>query len=102
MLDPAAIVQGRATVDVVAEDAAGRRWTMLVPDTDVAGLTDTVQFPDLTGAGVSGLQTGTWNVRPEARMWVSTTTPTDEFVIADRRRLEVTYSRGLPVSFTIQ
>lgn len=102
VLDPAAVLSTLCTVDVVAEDAAGRRWTLLVADSDAAGLTKTVQFPDLTGAGVTGLQTGTWNVRPEARTWVSVGATADEFVLADRRRLEVAYSRGLAVPFTIQ
>jgi hypothetical protein len=96
------LVGGQAMIDVIAEDAAGRRWTMLVVDTDVAGGTDTVQFPDLAGAGVTGLQTGTWNVRPEARLWFSLSANGNEYVLADRRRVEVSYSRGLAVPFTIQ
>lgn len=102
VLDQATILQGRCTVDVVAEDGAGRRWTVLVADTDAAGATDMVQFPDLAGAGVSGLVAGTWTVRPEARLWFSLTTATDEYLITERRRVEVAYSRAAATSFTIQ
>jgi hypothetical protein len=101
VLDPAAIpTGGLATLDVSAEDAQGRRWTMIVPDTDAVGGLDTVQFPDLTG--VAGLQAGTWTMRVEARLWLSLTGGADNWVLTERRRAEVNYSRSLAVPFSIQ
>ena len=101
-LAPASGPGGVGTIDVTAEDTAGRRWVVLVGDADAAGGTDTVQFPDLTNTGVSGLQVGTWNVRAEARVWFTTSATNDDMVLAERFHTEVLYAKSLPVPFVIQ
>jgi hypothetical protein len=101
--DPAVIPGGVVVVDLTAEDATGRRWTLLLADTDAAGGTDTVQFPDLAAAGVTGLASGTWTVRAETRLWLSLSGASfANCVLAERRRAEVAYSRGIGIPFTIQ
>lgn len=102
-LFPGSIAAGMAIVDVQAQDADGRQWSLLVADTDPISGTDTVQFPDLASANVVGLRTGTWSVRAEGRLCVMTTTTShDDLVLSERRNKEVTYARSGAVSFTIQ
>ncbi|MBL9076121.1 MAG: hypothetical protein JNL08_01375 [Planctomycetes bacterium] len=99
-IDAAATIGGVGTVDLIATDASGRSWTMLVPDDDAAGGTDTVQFPDL---GTSGLATGTWNIRADARLWVSVPGATrSDFLFTSRRRDEFSRSVGVAIPFTVQ
>lgn len=104
VVDPAvfALGGGLAHVDVTAEDVPGRRWLLIVADTDPVGGSESVQFPDLSVAGVTGLQAGTWSIRAEARLWFSFTASPHDFVLLERRRAEVNYSRGIAIPFTIQ
>jgi len=100
VLNNVAFPGAHATVDVTAEDVNGRRWLVLVQDTDAAGGTDMVQYPDLSG--VTGLQTGTWTVKVESRLWVWFPTVSGDLLLAERRHAEVTYSRGVSIPFTVQ
>lgn len=104
VLDPAApVVDGLAVHEVIAEDAAGRRWTVLVSDTDAVGGLETVQFPSVAATGLPGLATGSWNVVVEGRLFDSLSGATaEQFVLAERRRSELHYSRSASVAFTVQ
>lgn len=103
VLDPAAIAGGIASFELVAVDPAGRRWLVLGFDRDPVGGTQTVQFPDLATAGVVGLQTGSWSVQAEVRLSLSVTGATsDDFVLAERVRLEFHAARSAPQTFTVQ
>ena len=75
---------------------------MIRPDRDVGGGTDTMQFPDLSTPNVAGLAAGAWEMVAEARIAVSVTlSDTDNFVLTERFRQEVNYSRAAPVTFTV-
>lgn len=102
-LDPAAIAGGIASFELLAVDPAGRRWLVLGFDRDPVGGTETVQFPDLATAGVVGLQAGNWSVQAEVRLSISLTGATsDDFVLAERVRLEFHAARSAPQTFTVQ
>ena len=101
--DPAVAGGAQSTFEVTATDSAGRHWVMFVTDRDGASGTDTAQFPDLVTANVAGLASGTWSVQVEGRVWSSLSSATaDDFLLAERVRGEVDYSRSAPVTFTIQ
>jgi hypothetical protein len=93
-----------ALLEVTARDGNGRQWCVLRMDRDGLGGTDTVQFPDLATANVAGLAAGPWTVRAEGRVLLQlfNGATADDFVLAERRRMEVTYARSAPVTFTIQ
>lgn len=100
VLNSAAIPGGAAFLEVTATDPAGRRWHMIVPDRDVTGGTDALQFPDLVTPNVAGLAAGAWQVVAEARLLIPFTN-VDDIVLTERFRQEVNYSRALPVTFTV-
>lgn len=102
VLDATVLAGSVTTLEVVATDTAGRRWTLLVPDTDAVGGTDSVQFPDLVQNNVSRLANGTWNVRAEARLWLAPGSSHDDFVLSSRRTFEVLTARGISVPHTVQ
>jgi hypothetical protein len=80
-----------------------RQPLRVVVDRDAAGGTKTVQFPDLAGRNVAGLQPGDWTVRAEARLWVTGTLATsDDWMLTERFRQETTYARSAAVTFTVQ
>lgn len=101
-LDASAISPGLAVRELRARDPAGRRWTVLGFDGDAAGGTDTVQFPDLSGAGVTGLSAGSWSIDAVDRLLVSPGFGTGELVFEDLPRLEATWARSAPVVHTVQ
>tara|TARA_R110002096_G_scaffold141311_3_gene296150 strand:- start:1518 stop:1748 length:231 start_codon:yes stop_codon:yes gene_type:complete len=75
---------------------------MIVPDRDVTGGTDSVQFPDLVTPNVAGLAAGAWTMLAEVRLAISVTLSSiDDFVLTERFRQEVNYSRAPTVSFTV-
>jgi hypothetical protein len=91
-----------AFLELTATDSEGRRWHVIRPDRDVSGGTGTIQFPDLVTANVAGLAAGAWEVVAEARIVISVTLSTaDDFVLTERFRQEVNYSRAAPVTFTV-
>lgn len=91
-----------AFLELTATDSEGRRWHMIRPDRDASGGTDTIQFPDLFTANVAGLAAGAWEVVAEARIAISVTlSDVDDFVLTERFRQEVNYSRAAPVTFTV-
>ncbi len=100
---PGLVPGGVAIADLTATDSAGRRWLVLKFDGDGAGGTDSVQFPDLVTAGVTGLQTGTWSVRAETRILLSITGATaTDIVLTERQRAEAAYARSAAQDFTVQ
>ena len=102
VLNPASIPGGVAFLELTATDSAGRRWHMIVPDRDVTGGTDSVQFPDLVTPNVAGLAAGAWTMLAEVRLAISVTLSSiDDFVLTERFRQEVNYSRAPTVSFTV-
>jgi hypothetical protein len=102
VLAPIPVVNGLAFLDLTARDSAGRSWRMIVPDSDVAGGSDAIQFPNLTTANVAGLTPGAWQMLAEARLVLSETLSTvDDFVLSERFRQEAYYSRSASVTFTV-
>jgi hypothetical protein len=100
-LDPLFGRQG--IFDIAAQDAAGRRWLVLQLDRDDAGGTNDLQFPDIAAAGRAGLAAGSWDIRVEARAFVTVTqSSVDNFMLTERTRQEVNYSRSASVVFTVQ
>jgi hypothetical protein len=99
VLDHDAGFTGASFHEITARDANGRLWFVLVPDTDDVGPPKTVQFPDLASHSVQGLQPGTWTVRVEDRR--SYGTQANNYLLADRLRLEVHYARSASVPFTV-
>lgn len=102
VLNRASLPAGQAIGEVLATDPAGRAWRVLYEDGDGAGASRTIQFPSLAGTGATGLATGTWNIRAEARLFLSTTSTPGDLVLAERRRQEVTYTRSPTVAFQVQ
>lgn len=100
-LNAALLPAGLAFGELLAQDGAGRQWSIWYEDTDGAG-TDTVQFPDLAGVALTGLATGTWSIRAEGRLYLSTTFFAGDIVLAERLRQEATYARSPAVNFTVQ
>lgn len=102
VLDPGATPGGVGFLEITATDTAGRRWHVIMPDRDGLGGTDAIQFPDLATAGVAGLAAGAWEMLTEARLAVSVTlSNADDFVLTERFRQEVNYSRAASVTFTV-
>ena len=91
-----------AFLELTATDSGGRRWHVIRPDRDANVGTDTMQFPDLSTPNVAGLAAGAWEMVAEARIAVSVTlSDADNFVLTERFRQEVNYSRAAPVTFTV-
>lgn len=100
-LDATAITSGLAVRVLQATDSAGRRWTRLGFDLDAASGNETAQFPDLAGAGVTGLATGNWSIRVEDRLIVSPGFTPGELVFEDLPRLEATWARARAVTHAV-
>jgi hypothetical protein len=100
-LDAAVLPAGLAFGELLAQDPAGRQWSIWFEDTDGTG-SDIVQFPDLAAAALTGLNTGTWSIRAEARLYLSTTFFAGDIVLAERIRQEATFARSPAVNFTVQ
>lgn len=88
--------------ELLAQDPDGRQWSVWYEDDDAAGGSRTVQFPDLAAASVTGLRPGTWSVRADARLFLALAGTTGDIVLAEARRMEITYARSATVSFTVQ
>lgn len=94
--------------DLTATDAQGRRWRVLVPDRDVAGAPRSVQFPSLAAlpaANAPALAPGDWTMIVESRVWLTPgllPATADDFVLAERVRVEVDYVRSATRTFTVQ
>lgn len=102
-INPLPVPGGFGMSEVIATDASGRRWVVMVADRDVAGATRMVQFPDLATPLVAGLEAGTWDVVVESRLAISLTASSiDDFVLAERFRQEVNYVRSASVTATVQ
>jgi hypothetical protein len=100
-IDRTAVPFGLGLGEVLAQDAAGRQWSVLFEDADGFG-SDTVQYPDLATAGVTGLQLGTWSLRTTGRLFLSLTEVPGDIVLAEARRDEVTCARAAQVLFSVQ
>ena len=74
---------------------------MLRQDTDGVNLGATVQLPDLTGTGVTGLAAGNWSIRTETHLIGSLTFGTDTYLFEEIRRQQILYARAAPVQFTV-
>ncbi|MCA8977267.1 MAG: carboxypeptidase regulatory-like domain-containing protein [Planctomycetes bacterium] len=103
VLDPTPVPGGVAVADLTAQDSNGRRWVvMLTDDAGVGGL-ESVQFPDLSTANVTGLASGDWSVWVEARVLMSIPASSRyDFMLSERIRQEVTYSRAATQTITVQ
>ena len=102
VLDASFINLGMAVVDITATDSAGRRWKLIAADRDGVGRFNTYQFPDLVAPNVAGLSPGAWSMTVEGRLIVSFTESTpDDFVLTERFRQEIYYSRAENVTFTV-
>lgn len=93
---------GEAVVDLTATDANGRRWVVLASDRDGLGTPESIQLPDLASLNVTGLSPGAWNLRAEARLWISVTLANaDDWVLTERTRVEALYARSAPTAITV-
>ncbi|MBK8100846.1 MAG: Ig-like domain-containing protein [Planctomycetes bacterium] len=88
--------------ELLAQDADGRQWTIWYEDADAAGGMRTVQFPDLAANQLVRLRSGNWSLRADARLFLSLNGTTGSVVLAEVRRMEITYARSATVSFTVQ
>ncbi len=88
-------------LDIVARDAAGHGWRMIVEDTDDRlTASDDYQFPD-PGTAVP-LANGTWTVLASARLFLRGGRSPGDFLLADRIREELTFARAPTQAFTVQ
>ena len=87
--------------ELTATGAAGRNWSLLIEDTNGAVGSTAVQFPDLSGVGTAGLVPGTWSIRAEDYLYLSTTFGLGDLLIEERFRQQVTYARAQPVAFVV-
>lgn len=102
VVDVALTPGGIGLTQVTARDGSGRNWRVWTTDEDDATGTESVQFPDLATAGVSGLQAGTWSTFVESRIFLSTTLGTvSDFMLTERHRMEVLYARSATLSVTV-
>jgi hypothetical protein len=102
VLDPSVQPFLLSAAEVVAQGAQGRTWTLLAADADTIGGTEIVQFPDLATQNVTGIGTGAWSVRVDARTWLAVGSTSTDFLLAERRRTEITFARSAAVTFTVQ
>ncbi len=101
-LDAASINLGLAVLDITATDSVGRSWHLIAADRDGTGRLKSFQFPDLVTPNVAGLTPGVWTLAAEGRLILSFTESTpDDFVLTERFRQEVYYSRSENVTFTV-
>jgi hypothetical protein len=100
-LEAALLPGGIAFTELIATDNAGRRWSIVRGDTDGSTGAVTVQLPALAGSGVVGLAPGTWTIRAENTLLLSTTQTAADYVLEEMRRQEVTWSRAAPKTFTV-
>lgn len=101
-LDATVIANGLALRRLTARDGDGRRWHVLSFDGDAATGSDTLQFPDLDGAGATGLRVGTWSIDAADRLIVSPGFGSGALVFEDLRRLEATWAKAAAVSHVVQ
>ena len=96
------VAPGFGFLEITATDQAGtRHWTVLRQDTDGVVANATVQLPDLTGSGVTGLAPGNWSIRAETHLIISGSFGVDSYVLEELRRQQVLYARAAPVQFTV-
>ncbi|GAB4142824.1 MAG: hypothetical protein Fur0037_10180 [Planctomycetota bacterium] len=100
-LDASVLPAGLAFGELLAQDPNGRQWSVWFEDVDGTG-TDVVQFPDLASASLQGLAPGTWSIRAEGRLYLSTTFAAGDIVLAERERQEVCFARSPAVDFAVQ
>jgi hypothetical protein len=98
----ASTLLGLAMLEVVAQDADGRQWTVLAEDTNAAGGVTGIQFPDLATAAVTGLRASSWTVRASARTFLPGSSTSGSVVLAEPRRMEVGYARSAPIPVVVQ
>ncbi len=101
-LDATAVANTLAFRRIVARDGTGRTWTLLYLDGDGKGGRDTIQFPDLSGTGVTGLAKGTWKIQAADRLLLAPGLSPTEWNFEDLPRLELGFARSVEVAFTIQ
>lgn len=99
-LDPAALPGGRGFLELRAQDALGRQWSLLRADTDALAA-ETWQLPDLAGTGLVGLSTGTWTIGADMHLLFSITYGPNDYMLEEMRRQQVAFTRAAPKSFTI-
>jgi len=100
-LDVATIPGGIALTELTATDPAGRTWSVLREDRTGAVGATTWQLPDLSGAGVVGLATGTWKVHVAEHLAFSVTAVPGDFLFEELRRASVTFARTAEVDFVV-
>jgi hypothetical protein len=100
-LDRTAVAAGFAMTELTATGAAGRNWSLLIEDTNGAVGSTAVQFPDLSAVGTAGLVLGTWSIRVEDYLYLSTTFGLGDLLIEERFRQQVSYARAQPVAFVV-
>ena len=93
---------GFGLTEITATDGGGtgRAWSVMIEDQGTVGSVD-VQFPDLSGIGVLGLATGTWSIRAEEFLYLSTTFAVGDFLHEERFRHQAAYARAVAMTFTV-
>ena len=87
-------------LEIVAEDSAGRRWTLFAQDTDSLGADEDFQFPDQTGMSI--LAPGDWSIIAYSRLFIGVGPTVTDVILAERLREEVTLARSAPATVTVQ
>jgi hypothetical protein len=100
-LDPTTVGNSPAFAKITAADPAGRQWFLWLADLDAATGSETVQVPDLTGTGLTGLSTGVWKVSVENWQTFSFSELTEDFVLEEIRRQHMTYALSRAVDHTV-
>lgn len=100
-LDRSKLLGGHAIREIVVEDPTGRRWSVLREDLDDDQGSETVQLP--AGIGTAGLAKGKWKIRVEDTLLFSQTFASGggDYVLAERRRQQVTFARSATVETTV-
>ena len=78
-----------------------RSWRLIRQDKTGASGATTWQLPVFSGAGATGLATGSWRIRGETHQLFSLTMGNDDFLLEEMRREEVTYARTPETTFTV-
>ncbi|PIE23124.1 MAG: hypothetical protein CSA62_08790 [Planctomycetota bacterium] len=101
-LNPGDLANTLVFHELRAVDSAGRRWVLIENDDDGASGSNTLQLPDLSGTGLTGLASGTWTVDVQSRWILGPGLTAKDLNLEDLRRYELSFARSAPVPHRVQ
>jgi len=96
------VASSLAIREIKAVDAQKREWVAVYVDEDGAVTAAKVQLPVLSGSGLTGLAAGGWAVSIDDALLIAPGLSASEFNLEDIRRLELSFARAKPETYTVQ